>query len=1145
MAITPNDIQFHAADRNDDTSMGGGLMTATVIENGAIGQLFGVVSDLDRAGGNVSLRKVFGGVFNEETDTYYGTYALISKIPEDPNISATLCQQGEWSDRRTDAVNNLENYLIFGSVANYVVYGLHLAGTKVIRLLAKVTSPNPSIGKSYVLSQYEGLQTAFYQFIRIKSLTTYTEEFIVDEKAFTLKIITAEITSALLYDFTGGTPSKEMTQGACILRNTMIADAAKYYGITTLTNSANISDTSIKVDSIYTQLIPTSLAENILTDEKLGIATCAIQSGSKITFTLTADYGGQNKIYLKSPCVTGSVKITASGNIWVTKGNYLYRSDVRCGVIDPIDGVVTFDDTITVSSSGTIEYLPASVIDLLTTNYYVKITEQNRGFNWLYTFSKEAVKGTVSVEYCVLNDWYRLSDDGNGVLVGESEGIGSGIVTYSNGYIQFTATALPDIDSYIIFNIAVASQLTLFEDLNTTLIIDNPTFQLAHVPNSSSTTITYYEDSQLKTATDVGAGVLKIGQATVGSLNYYKRLITLNNIIDYNTTVTVNYEYKIYNSQSDDKSETFTLNNDGELDNTLTYTPILPNSVYLKWDVGSGLNDTPFYPIYYSANDNGDGEIIGDYTYPLISENSLVENGTIDYETGTIYAIPRFIKSQRVIVNNNYQQILSGTTNPSQKSQLTIYYKIDNENSTNEEYEETFTYYGIQGRLSSIRAPKINSSSALFTVNDVEYLNGGDGNLYRSFNHITNAKTLAGTINYRDRTFNITSYTTGPLSSSIQSVLFNEPFGQYIGDGITRLSNAPIKPNSLQISAYGLTSGHTISAIANVDGILESEDNITGQILHSHGLLEVNFGEQVLADTITINAISLSSIPVNEEIIGLSTTRLPIDGRVPMIRDGDYILLHNEQTTELTDIVENTPFELRPRIESCYVIDANEDQINELLYTVDKIAGTVTVLNLTGLQTPLSAVHRITDLMVANDARIDGTIKLTRSITHNYPSGSYVSSCLTIGNKQAVIYKIWPETTWVNDWEEVLHGDEPIFNFDYVHYPITTTNSGAEDDHLAIIFTNTTAFKVISKNRGQIASWNTANDLTLENPAGGTLLYINHLGWGSGWVTGGVLRIIIHAVHSPLWIARTVMPSDTSDDVHSICCELRGNVAVE
>ena len=94
MPILVGDVKLVASQVMDDVAEGGGAPTSTVIVDGASNSLFNDISEMDRAGGRVNLRKVFASVQTDTTDTYLGGNVIVAEAPSDaaslaPSSSST------------------------------------------------------------------------------------------------------------------------------------------------------------------------------------------------------------------------------------------------------------------------------------------------------------------------------------------------------------------------------------------------------------------------------------------------------------------------------------------------------------------------------------------------------------------------------------------------------------------------------------------------------------------------------------------------------------------------------------------------------------------------------------------------------------------------------------------------------------------------------------------------------------------------------------------------------------------------------------------------------------------------------------------------------------------------------------------------
>jgi hypothetical protein len=131
----------------------------------------------------------------------------------------------------------------------------------------------------------------------------------------------------------------------------------------------------------------------------------------------------------------------------------------------------------------------------------------------------------------------------------------------------------------------------------------------------------------------------------------------------------------------------------------------------------------------------------------------------------------------------------------------------------------------------------------------------------------------------------------------------------------------PIRPGSLTVVA-SLLNGGQLTLTANEQGHIETSQ-AHGKVNYDTGFVDVYFYTKteitsanraeieaepwylpeleyteaslifidapnwIAADSIRYNAVAYTYIPLDKDILGLSATRLPIDGRVPIFRVGD------------------------------------------------------------------------------------------------------------------------------------------------------------------------------------------------------------------------------------------------------------------
>lgn len=126
-----------------------------------------------------------------------------------------------------------------------------------------------------------------------------------------------------------------------------------------------------------------------------------------------------------------------------------------------------------------------------------------------------------------------------------------------------------------------------------------------------------------------------------------------------------------------------------------------------------------------------------------------------------------------------------------------------------------------------------------------------------------------------------------------------------------RTPGAPVAALSFHIEGDTI-AGERLTADADVDGNIVGT-KVRGFVDHQTGIIDVSFGadedrgeggtffygEEMLPDSIRFNAVLLTFLPLDAELLGLDTTRLPLDGRVPIFRKGKVIVIHNSQDEAL------------------------------------------------------------------------------------------------------------------------------------------------------------------------------------------------------------------------------------------------------
>ena len=273
MTILEGDIKLLASRVMDDVPEGGGGPTGTVIPYGGSNHIFRDITEADRAGGNVSIIQVHAAVMTANVEPYMGANFILSMPPTDPNVSITLAKCNLFA-RRTEIAAAIANYLIQGSEWSGYLLENHVQGQRNIQLFHRPGTATPNINRTLVLIYNEGLPSQLIQYVRVTKVTTETRTFTynagngyVDYQASVSQL---DLSDVLRFNLPGSPPDRSFGRDTTktLIRDTTVADAAVYYGASPTTAAAAIGDVTVKVASIYTQLVPNSRTETSALDQR-------------------------------------------------------------------------------------------------------------------------------------------------------------------------------------------------------------------------------------------------------------------------------------------------------------------------------------------------------------------------------------------------------------------------------------------------------------------------------------------------------------------------------------------------------------------------------------------------------------------------------------------------------------------------------------------------------------------------------------------------------------------------------------------------------------------------------------------------------------------------------------------------------------
>jgi len=1197
MTISATDIKLRQSQRLTDNPDGGGRMIQAEVQDGAMNNLFPDIGDEERTTGRATLRKMFVHIDTPNVDVLKDAIGVLIEPPSDPNVTVSMFATGSYSDVRLDAKNRVESYITRGTESRFILMGNHFVGQMTLLVYTTADAPSPDINDNLSLMT---LPTSGHdeaeQYVRVKSVLSRTKRtFTDDQGAFERDVLVIELVNALLRNFYGQevirfTASKPATR----VYETNVVDANSYHSVKRLAASGKPGDLSVQVDTPYVPIVPTSTAETPVSDALAGLGTMSfVPSGAvgslALNFASSFQAGTPVARYLGTGMAVGSVKVMAGSVELTDDGNGALTSAAVTpwgGTVDYQAGVVSITHSSgTASTSVSITATPAGAIPMQGYTDEIAVTQNNQGMVWLIQAIPLPAPGTVIVDYRALGRWIRLSDNGKGQLVGKP-GQGGGTVNYATGSIVLTAGALPDLKSSII---AAWGTPVIAEARSGDAAIQAPSLQFvlgegAAVPGSVSMTLRIGGGDVV--VTDNGTGGLLIGGQLRGSISYATGEVSLRpgSLPDADSNLAITYD----SAQALHSAPQPVPDGSGIVSFLLPQGPVRAGSVLLDWVISvlrdrNDLASAP-QPMRVIAKDDGNGNVVavsvGDTAASAVLGSVNYSTGAVTLQAGkfTVHQVsyPKYeLRSGRLKVVGYERldvlaQFSAGTI-------ISAAWMLAGDSS--EQAQETLPLPAMQLQLTPAISDSIVPGSIRFSFRGRTYIDRSGG-LYHSVDPQTGAGVYAGTVDYTSGVVNLTHWQPGGTNAVQVLSLLTRIADPGVAFSFFRAPGSPLRPGVFTLRANRL-DGELLTATADINGDIASAE-IRGSVDWESGVAKVQFGQLVpvagnegqpwfdpalvegdqvwrptlvLPGSIYMGAVVYRSIPLSEVVIGLSSVRLPSDGRVPAFKPGQTVLIHHTAEHSITapQAGQVVPFG-RTRIAGIEVRDSKGAAVDSAWYGVDLALGRLTFsdpLNLAAYTLPIVISERVEDRRLVVQPQITGEIEINTALTHDYPAGeAMISAALRLGEAngsldlQARSVNLFDQAAWTGVWSDILIGSAAPGTFNDTDYPLLVANADAITERWAIRFTSSTTFEVMGETVGTITSGATTSDCAPVNPRTGRPYFtIPRAGWGSGWSTNNVVRFNTVGGLAPIWMVRTTLPGTPEGVVDSTRFQVIGNVA--
>jgi len=460
MPIQTGDVKLVKSAVMADVPEGGGAPTGIVVPDGVSNAVFPDISEVDRSGGRVMMRKVSVKIDTDDTDAYMGANVIVAEPPEDPRLSVTLFSTGETFDTRLQAQSRIESYLTVGAQLSAYLFGDHIAGQRTLTMLGRTNDPIPPVGTTFALrALIAGVMRE--QYVRVTEVSSVDRTFTTpDGRDFTRRQQTLGLSDALRYDFPGQAQAYfsdaqiDFTNRTRVF-DTVVADAARYFGVVPLTSAAALGDFTVDAQDIYTQLVPSAQIETPIPDARPNQQTGApVAAGDVIVQSLSHAFTTTSSMYVGGSFLPGSLTVERGGITLKDSGGKLINQAtlLQVGTADSDNGVLGLTENVFGTGGGVhvVTMTPAERPEVMTRSFAVPVTAVTQRLSYALTLTPPPAPGTLELSYRSGGRWYSLFEDGSGRIAGANTAFGAGTLNQTTGTMAVTLGALPDIDTKII-----------------------------------------------------------------------------------------------------------------------------------------------------------------------------------------------------------------------------------------------------------------------------------------------------------------------------------------------------------------------------------------------------------------------------------------------------------------------------------------------------------------------------------------------------------------------------------------------------------------------------------------------------------------------------------------------------------------------
>lgn len=1194
MSIRAEDIKIVESQVMEDVPEGGGAPTNHVIADGVSNAIYKDISSVDRAKGGVKMRKMHLRVNTDNTDTLLGVTVGCTQ-PQDSRLSTLMFTTHQTFDRKSDAVKRAEANVVPSTQWPGYLLEDHVQGMQVVTLFQHPSAEIPPIGRALHIVQDEKKPTELLEKVRVRKVEEQIRTYFnAQGKPYEAREVRCFISAPLKNDLRGSPPSEffRRADNSALVRDTTNANASNFVGSGKLAQPVAVGDLSLKVDNIFAQIIPANRTETqLLNLSPAGQSQALIKSGGgAMSFDTSQTFNASNSIAVGAPIAPGTLEISTSLGKLTDKAGQLLRGDAVVGTVDYFSGTFQYSQG-ELGGSKNIRFVPAAKYYVIADSVMIKVTAENRAYNWVVTLPVEPAQQSVHAAYCSGGRWYALYDDGSGTLRGGNSSFGLGRVVQNTKTITLTTGALPDVGSGVLFFFGVKGQYS-DATVSSATARARVVIPLPAIPELASLSVSWTSRDTLTHTAAVAAdgtvsGTMTGGGSITGHVDAANKKLYLApaKVGNYSCGYTLNYT-----ARGQRQTHTgFNVSAAGVLTGNLGAN-VRPASAQFSFRVEPLQSSYDDNDKHYTVQgrdahcrDDGNGNIV-------LQENlagSSTSVGTIDYATGayTIDTAQSLPISCRIYMlaelatfgvgaNKQMYNVGGGWVGRAVKclSATSAVATWVSDSPAGTPATETVRAEALEWDIP--RGPNgiVEPGSTRTTIAEHLFADDGYGNITKVSTNGLITSTKVGKINYTTGLVRLTRW--GDISQNEREIKagLNKSNERVITQVAGRLPTAPVIADRFQVVAQ-LEDGTEINATADADGKITS-DNVTGEIDADSGVYMLLFGKwepatahqsewwydaanlkngnifvpkPVMPQSVFVNGVAFTYAPVDGAQIGMDPVSMPPDGRVQWIREGALMVLSKQVSTAAVTVSNGQTLNLgQTDLSRLRVIDKNGVGINTG-FAHDLDAGTVTFNDITGYTQPITAIGYIEQLREVTGVQIDGTVTVGEPVGKAFSSGDSVQTVLNMYDLFARVRTVFDQATWDGiTWAESVQGDAAVATYNITAHPIVVTNRGAVTERWALRFVNSTEVEVIGQHVGSLGRFSINQDVAPlnEHAVGGATSYftVKAGGWGGGWVAGNVLFVETIGAEASWWGLLCIGKGDSSVIEHRFEYVVRADV---